>query len=173
MDRDTPGRLARASTVSALLGKVGPRNRRRLIGGGIALGVAGAIIAAVLLAHPGNHSAVSSTPASQTSPVVSKHQLTFGMTPKQVERLTGKPAVKRRSCWFFHPSNQGMVGSISVQPSFARSLPYDPKTTGDLKLCFLGRVYSYSELHTFDKRNDKWSWEAWPLTRVPVHAPSQ
>lgn len=62
-----------------------------------------------------------------------------------------------------------MVGSISVQPSWSRT-PYDPRSAGDLKLCFVSGVYAVAYEHVFDKRSKQWVWDGWPL--VLITAPS-
>jgi hypothetical protein len=87
------------------------------------------------------------------------------MTPKQVLRRTGQPTRTQGNCWLFSPTRTGIVGSIAVQPSWSR-LPYDPRTAGALKLCFVGGRYSYGLQHIFDVRKRKWVWSAWPLTLV-------
>lgn len=145
--------------------EMGPRDRRRAARGAVALGVVAALAAAVLLTR-WNDRPVPPSPAQPVTSAPSSH-LTFGMTPRQVQHLTGKPTETRGQCWFFRPSGTGMVGSVSVQPSFA-TVPFDPRTTGNLKLCFLGGAYSYSELRAFDKRQHKWVWGAWPLGRIPA-----
>lgn len=95
--------------------------------------------------------------------------LVFGMTPKQVLHRTGHPIKTQGNCWLFSPTKAGIVGSISVQPPWSR-LPYDPRTAGSLKLCFIGGHYSYGYQHIFDVRKQRWVWSAWPLTLV--HATS-
>lgn len=164
-DRVAPGSAVRS--IGDLGAAPGPRKRRWLTTGVIAFGVIGATVAAVRLTRsphaptPG----ISIRPAQPTRSL-SKARLVFGMLPPQVERLTGRPAARRANCWLFHPTTTGMVGSISVQPSFA-TVPFDPRTTRDLKVCFLGGVYSSSELRQFDERQHRWIWGAWPLSLSP------
>ena len=88
------------------------------------------------------------------------------MTQPQVRDVTGRPTQSQGNCWLFHPSKTGLVGSISVQPSFA-TVPYDPLTTGNLKLCFFGGAYSYAFLRVFIPNEHKWEWTPWPLTLSP------
>lgn len=90
------------------------------------------------------------------------------MTQQQVRRRTGRPIRSQGNCWLFHPTKTGLVGSISVQPSFA-AVPYDPLTTGNLKLCFLGGAFSYGQLREFIPSKHKWEWTPWPLTLSPSH----
>ena len=137
------------------------RTTRRLAQATFAAGVTGAIVAAVLLTRSLDHSGLPVRP--QPSASASKAHLVFGMTPQQVQHLTGRPTATTGSCWLFRPTTTGRVGSISVQPSFS-ALPYDPRTTRDLKLCFLGGVYSDSYLREFSQSEGKWVWGAWPLT---------
>jgi hypothetical protein len=97
-----------------------------------------------------------SGPASSSTRVASNVNvdLAFGMTPRQVERVTGKPTSVRAGCWLFLPQH-GMVGSISMGP------PGSPaaRSTGDLKLCFYGGVFSTAFRHFFSK--GAWQWVAW------------
>lgn len=154
-------------TVAPVAVQMGPRNTRRLTAGAIAVGVAGAIAALLLLLFDRTPVHPSATSATRPAEQASSARLVFGMTEQQVRRLTGRPARTQGSCWLFHPTNMGMVGSISVQPAFARAA-YNARTTGDLELCFASGAFSYGELHVYDEQHHKWVWGAWPLELWPA-----
>ena len=121
-------------------------------------------IAVVLLTRSHNGSSVAfSTRSAQVLPQRVHGRLIFGMTPQQVLRRTGHPTKTRGNCWLFSPTKTGVVGSISVQPSWSR-LPYSPRTQGGLELCFTGGHYSNSYQHLYDPQKQKWVWFAWPQT---------
>lgn len=139
---------------------MGPRNQRRLVA--VAAVVIGAV-AFVLLSRSPNHPGTALLPRpAQPSVPAATGTLSFGMTPQQVRSLTGKPTKAQGACWLFKPSSTGMVGSISVRSSYSRG-PYNPRTTGDLKLCFLGGVYSYAFLREFRPHQHDWVWAGWPV----------
>ena len=129
---------------------------------GIVVAVIGGV-AALLLTRSSNHpSTVLPARSAQPSAPAATASLSFGMTPQQVRLVTGKPTRTQGSCWFFEPTTAGMVGSISVRSSYARG-PYNPRTTGDLKLCFLGGVYSYAYLREYRAKQHTWVWAGWPV----------
>jgi hypothetical protein len=146
--------------------EMGPRNRRRLTAGTVSVALIGATVASLLLLFdrsPGHPEFSSVRPATTHAPTA---RLIFGMTEKQVRHRTGEPAAIQASCWVFHPNKTGMVGSVSVQPSFATT-PYEASTTGALKVCFSGGLFSYGQLRMLDKQNHKWIWAPWPLALSP------
>jgi hypothetical protein len=125
--------------------------------------VIGLTLAAMLLTrHPNASRVAGSTRADQVTPA-KPYGLAFGLTPEQIIGRTGQPTKTQGRCMFFSPTRTGTVGSISVQPSWSR-LPYDPTTTGELKLCFAGGGFSDGYLRVFDPNKHKWVWSAWPLT---------
>jgi hypothetical protein len=145
---------------------MGPRNTRRLVSGAVVFGTAVAVIAGLQLVLSPRHS--TQLPTRSTVPRVSAPttHLIYGMTRAQVHRLTGDPTQTQGDCWLFHPTRTGMVGSISVVPSFSTT-PFDRRTTGDLKLCFLGGIYSVSYLRILDQSANRWVWAAWPVYLSP------
>lgn len=155
--------------VAPVAVEMGPRNTRRLITGATIVAVVGSVLAAMLLllGRPNGHGAASSARTTRAVPAAPGARLIFGMTQQQVRRSTGAPASTQGNCWLFHPSKTGVVGSISVQPAFSRA-PYDPSTTGDLKLCFAGGAFSYGFLRVLDQQNHRWVWGAWPLELSPA-----
>jgi hypothetical protein len=137
---------------------IGPRNQRRLARGAIVIGVAAAVVAAVLVTRsPHSQSALSGRSAESTVPA--NGHLVFGMTPQQVRRLTGRPTIKQGSCWIFQ-AKAGMVGSVPLLPSGDR-VPA-ALATSELKLCFFAGVYSSASLRFFDKQNGRLRWVGWP-----------
>jgi hypothetical protein len=95
---------------------MGPRNRRRLTKGAIALVVIAAAAATVLLTHAPSHSgpAVSST-ADRAVPSTQKaHLLSYGMTKQEVRRLAGPPTSTRGNCWLYHAKPVGMIQSYAM-----------------------------------------------------------
>ena len=136
---------------------------QRMATGSVVLALLAAAVGALLLTRSHNGSGVApSTRTTQLSPS-KPYGLAFGLTPEQVIRHTGQPTKTQGRCMFFSPTRTGTVGSISVQPSWSR-LPYDPTTTGDLRLCFAGGGFSDGSLRVFDPNTHKWVWSAWPLT---------
>jgi hypothetical protein len=136
----------------------------------IVFGVIAAAVTLLLLTRSRDRSGDPfSTPAQSSRPRVHGH-LVFGMTPQQVLRRTGQPSKIQGNCWLFSPTKAGIVGTISVQPSWSR-LPYDPRTQGGLELCFTAGHYSHSYQHMFDPRKQKWVWFPWPLTRMQGSLP--
>jgi hypothetical protein len=144
--------------VAPVAVELGPRNKRRLMTGTVMLG---ASVAALLMTRPAGRPG-SSSAAHSGRPAASSARLVFGMTPQRVRHITGEPVRTHGGCWFFQPTKTGTVGSISVQPAFATAL-YDARTTGQLELCFVGGVYSYSYLRLFIPSRHRWEWTAWPL----------
>jgi hypothetical protein len=139
------------------------RPDRRVATGAIVLAAIVAAMGLVLLTRSRDDAGLTlSTPPAHVRPRADGH-LVFGMTPQQVLRRTGRPVKTQGDCWLFAPTAAGIVGSISVQPSWSR-LPYDPRTANGLKLCFAGGRYSYGYQHIFDPHEQKWVWSAWPLT---------
>lgn len=133
---------------------IGPRNRRRLVAVVAVLGVLAAIAVGVgLLTRPSNHSGSNSTLRAALA-VNATVNLTYGMTHKQVEQVTGKPTIVRGNCSLFRPKD-GKVGSLSM------GLPGTPaaKSEGDLKLCFYGGLYTSATRYTL--LNGKWVWTEW------------
>jgi hypothetical protein len=140
--------------------ELGPRNRRRLAAAGSTLAVIAALVAYASLTHwPGGSGAGSS--ARSTHAGAATANLVFGMTRQQVQHLTGRPTATRGSCWLFRPTATGMVGSISVWPSWATK-PYDARVMGDLELCFVGNAYSVAYQRFHDTRAHEWRWVGWP-----------
>jgi hypothetical protein len=147
--------------------EMGPRHRRRLTAGAITVAIVGSTVASLFLLFdrsPEQPGFSSARPAAHASTA----RLIFGMSEQQVRHYTGEPATVHASCWVFHPSKTGMVGSVSVQASFA-SVPYDTSTTGALRVCFSGRLFSYGQLRMFDRQNRKWIWAPWPLALSASH----
>ena len=147
--------------VAPVAVEIGPRNKRRLMTGTVVLTVLGASVAGLLVTRPPGHPG-STSPARSGQSASPSARLVFGMSPQQVRHITGEPVRTQGGCWFFQPTKTGMVRSISVQPAFATAL-YDARTTGELKLCFIGGAYSYSYLRLFIPSRHEWEWTAWPL----------
>lgn len=139
--------------------------------GAMLLAMLAAAVALVLVTRSHNDGgATLPTRPAQISPPRAHGHLVFGMTPHQVLRRTGQPIKTQGNCWLFAPTKAGIVGSISVDPSWSRR-PYDPTTQGGLKLCFTGGRYSYGLQHMYDPRKHKWIWFPWPLTLMHGSSP--
>ena len=145
---------------------MGPRNRRRFTAGAIGLAVIAAGAAGGLLTRSPDHSgsAVSARSTRLTPPPSSAH-LGFGLTARQVLRLTGAPTTTHGSCWFFRPK-AGMVGSIPIAPP-GSSFP--PASVGQFKVCFSSGVDAYASLQLFAQ--GQWRWVGWPF--VTSNVPSR
>jgi hypothetical protein len=120
----------------------GPRNRRRLAIGVLVVTVIGVISVGAWLTRSGSSPTLSQSTTSTDSP----HPLfkagtypTYGMTRKQVERITGPPTRVQGSCWVFRPTAEmqhGLptrsIGSMSLaQPGSLAS-----HWNGLVKFCF-------------------------------------
>jgi hypothetical protein len=139
--------------------------------GAILLAVFGAVAALVLPTRSNRDAgATLQTRSAEVSPTQVHGHLVFGMTRHQVLRRTGHPIKTQGNCWLFVPTKTGIVGSISVQPSWSR-LPFNPKTQGGLKLCFVSGRYSYGLQHMFDPQKHRWIWFPWPLTLMHGSSP--
>jgi hypothetical protein len=127
---------------------IGPRHRRRFAASAIVVSLIGAIVAAVLLTRSTSRSAEGSVArsASTSTAFPAPHPAAaagtypvYGMTPKQVERFTGKPTKIQGSCWLFRPAagtqngkSTRMVGTMSLgEPGSIAS-----QSNGWVKLCF-------------------------------------
>jgi hypothetical protein len=134
---------------------IGPRIRRRLVAGGIVVGAIAAIAGAVLLTQSPAHSGATAGRSNRHGASASTGRaVAFGMTGRQVRRLTGPPTAARGRCWLFRPQN-GMVGSISMgQPGSIAA-----RSTGDLELCFYGGVLSSAFRHIYEE--GRWQWNVW------------
>lgn len=164
LDSDPAGRYVRAVEAAVVAAWNG--RSRRVATGTVALALIATAAGVVLLTRSHNDSGVAlSTRPTQVSPAKAHGHLIYGMTAHQVLRRTGQPTKTQGSCWLFSPTKTGTVGSISVQPSWSR-LPYNPRTTRDLKLCFTGGAFSHGYLRGFDMHTQKWVWFPWPLTLV-------
>jgi hypothetical protein len=122
--------------------------------GAIVVAAIGAVVAAVVVTRstssagtrPAARSVGTSTafPAPHLETKAGTYPV-YGMTPEQVERLTGKPTKVRGSCWLFRPTagtENGkptrMVGTMSLgQPG-----SIEARQNGWVKLCFWARGFS-------------------------------
>lgn len=127
-----------------------PSSKRRLAAGGTSLGVVAAIVVGVLLlARSRDHTGLKS--GARPSRASFAH-LVYGMTPRQVERLTaGSPTTIRGGCWIYHPK-AGEVGGLPVRTVGVLSVGGDPGSIGSqradaLKLCFVDAALSQSFVH--------------------------
>lgn len=157
--------------MEAAVVAVWKRRDTGLATGAMLLALLAAVLALVLVTRPRNGGgATLPIRSAQVSPPRAHGHLVFGMTPRQVLRRTGQPVKTHGNCWLFAPTKAGIVGSLSVDPSWSRR-PYDPKTQGGLKLCFVGGHYSYGLQHMYDPRKHKWVWFPWPLTLMHGSSP--
>jgi hypothetical protein len=81
-----------------------------------------------------------------------RHVLVFGMTPKQVEKVAGRPDSKRSGCWYYTPANH-MVGAISMGEPGSNAY----RTANRVKLCFFFGVLN-SEWEHVHNPTAGWKW---------------
>lgn len=89
---------------------MGPRNRRRLTTGGIALAVTlAAVVASLFLIRSASHAGPSASSTSghvhSVGGVTAIH-LYSGMSKAQVLRSAGRPAARQGSCWLYHTNQE-------------------------------------------------------------------
>jgi hypothetical protein len=137
--------------------------------GAIVVAVIGAVVAAVVVtrstSNAGTRSADHLASASTTFPAPHLETKagtypTYGMTPAQVERLTGQPTEIRGSCWLFRPTagtENGrptrMVGTMSLgQPGSIAA-----RQNGWVKLCFWNGGFSEASRQTPVKGQLVWT----------------
>ena len=130
---------------------IGPRKRRRLRAGGIAVAAGVVVAVAALLIIRDSSSGSGSTISSQTTrhgyhPLAYRAtHLYYGMTPQQVQHFAGRARKTRGGCWFYSPVRAGAgtnVGALNV------GVPGTPSMTSDeIKLCFYSGVLSFEYTH--------------------------
>ena len=150
---------------------MGPRNRRRLAAGAVVVAMLGAILAAALLTRLSSSPDKSSVTRSTTTATAYPHPHPeakagtypiYGMTPKQVERFTGKPTKIQGGCWLFRPTAETrngkptrMVGTMSLgEPGSIAS-----QSDGWVKLCFWEG--GFSEAYRQIPINGQLLWRPW------------
>ena len=99
-----------AAAVPDVAVEMGPRNTRRLIGAGVALGVIAALVGAFMLltrspnqsgsgVSVGSARGTDNNSASDTSLVHKIGNLSLGLSKQQVERSLGSPTKVVGNCW--------------------------------------------------------------------------
>ncbi len=133
--------MAVSVAVADVAVEMGPRNRRRLAAGGIVL-VAIASLGVGLMQltrSTSSHSAGSAIHTGRSAANTSN--LIFGMTMKQVERVTGQPINTETTpygrCLFYRP-RASTVGSLALAE--VGSLAYGKDIA--FKACFVGNALS-------------------------------
>jgi hypothetical protein len=128
---------------------MGPRNRRRLTTGGIALGlIAAAVAAGAFFIRSSGQTVSGASHHARSAASFRAGDLYSGMSRAQVLRLAGPPAARQGSCWLYQTDQE--IGP----PGHAVHLDA-------LKACFFaGHVYDVR-----DKIDGKWAKPA--PTRLP------
>jgi hypothetical protein len=133
---------------------MGPRARRRLVTGAVALVVIGAIAAGVVLlsgsskqSQPGRPGEIPDFAHHYVGPTDARYdtnfrQVTFGMTPQQVLRIVGRPLKKVGACWQYRVNEHFSGGG-------------QQSTWNADRLCF--EFGHYAEKHT--QTNGQWDYQ--------------
>jgi hypothetical protein len=129
--------------VAPVAVKMGPRNRRRLSGGVIGLGVFTAIVAAAfLLLRPPNHTGSASStgsPQVAAAPTFVTDKIVYGMTKAQVLQRIGHATKTVGACWQYDENEKIRNGENFLNAQ---------------RVCFLSGIYSYD----YSKIDGKWNY---------------
>jgi hypothetical protein len=122
---------------------IGPRNKRRLIGGAISLGVLAAIVAAAfLLLRPPNQTGSASSvgsPQVGAAPTFVTDKIVYGMTKAQVLHRIGRATKTVGACWQYDENEKIRDGQNFLNAQ---------------RVCFLSGIYSYD----YSKIDGKWTY---------------